>query len=1168
MGRNARAVVLEQVRRLAEPPDAELLHRFVTARDEAAFEGLVRRHGPLVYGLCRRLLHDAHAADDVFQASFLVLARKAGSVRKPAGLASWLYGVASRLAVNARRKIQRRRRHEVSAADLPPDSVSVSPHCPERHTMATNPQDVLSAAELRVALQEELGRLPDKYRSPLFLCGCAGQTTREAARALGCPEPTLKSRLRRGRELLRDRLARRGFVLSSAATMGLLPAAVARAAVPAALMAKTARAALLFLARQTLAGLGRTEAVRLAEGLLRGPVRRNLACGLLTLMSLTLFGSAAMLLGGYSDPHASMNSAPPLGDRRAVAVDPQGDPLPTGAVARLGTVRWRHGNTASFVAFMPDGKGLLSGGEDATARLWDVATGQELRRFKLTPHRGTGYVPLALSGDGCMLVSATGEEPVRVWNVATGQLARPLKQPPPAAALLALDHSGKRLAVCGLDGSLGLWDLTSGKRGRLLRAPSRAAEGYFLGGRGSLTFAPDGQHLAETHFEAPRDEPARSVLRVWETATGKERLRTLGPSESNGAFNPGFTPDSKILGWSGTDGVVRLVDATTSKEVRKLRAEPGPARFVFSADGKTLVTRCELSREVTIWDWATGKKVRTLGPPADAPDISAWGFGGAIQSIALSPDGKRLALAGEGCAVSLLDLQTGRAANVSGGHQAAVSALAYLTAKRIATGGNDGTIRLWETMTGKLTGRVKVPRGAMTHVLSRDGKTLATTGVDNVLRVWEAQSGKARYQLPGGANSLALFDFAPDGKTLAVTDPSTWSLRLYDVASGKQTLSLGLHGRGDAPQDGVLWAGAAPAFYSPDARLVAACVPSLAIVAWDASTGREVLRVPSACEGWPVVAAACFAPDGRTLALVRDDHTVALFELASGKERTRFGAAEVNRKRVAPGRSVSGQVNLIVPIAFGAGPACLTYSPDGRFLALSNGRAVRLWDVAARKELRRFQGHGGDIVALAYAPDGKTLVTGGTDGTGLVWDVSRLTSRPGQASARLKAAVLAAAWKALAGEDAARAFEGLTTLAAAPRQAVPFLRDRLKPASLPRDKDLRRWITELGSDRYAVRRQAEAALRKFGPAARLALQQALAGRPTLEVKRRLETILAHLSQARLTGDNLRVERAIEALELMGTVAAREVLTALADGMAGAPATESAKAALMRLKRAR
>jgi RNA polymerase sigma factor (sigma-70 family) len=174
-------------------PDAELLDRYVRHRDEAAFEALLHRHASMVFGVCRRLLHDVHDAEDAFQATFLVLARKAGVVVPPALVGNWLYGVAFRVAADAGRSVARRRVREQRAADLN--------EVPSR--------EKLSEPDLAPLLHAEVERLPDKYRGPVLLCYLEGKTNEEAARQLQWPIGTLKIRLSRARELLRSRLARR-----------------------------------------------------------------------------------------------------------------------------------------------------------------------------------------------------------------------------------------------------------------------------------------------------------------------------------------------------------------------------------------------------------------------------------------------------------------------------------------------------------------------------------------------------------------------------------------------------------------------------------------------------------------------------------------------------------------------------------------------------------------------------------------------------------------------------------------------------------------------------------------------------------------------------------------------------------------------------------------------
>ena len=178
--------------------DAQLLADFVTDRDEKGFEVLVWRHGAMVLSLCRRVLGDVHDAEDAFQATFLVFARKAASIGRGESVGGWLYKVAYRVALRARATTARRRGQEEPIDDLP----------------GLTPDDDLIWRDLRPVLDEEIDRLPVKYRVPFVLCYLEGRTNEEAAEEIGCPKGTILSRLSRGREQLRSRLARRGLTLS------------------------------------------------------------------------------------------------------------------------------------------------------------------------------------------------------------------------------------------------------------------------------------------------------------------------------------------------------------------------------------------------------------------------------------------------------------------------------------------------------------------------------------------------------------------------------------------------------------------------------------------------------------------------------------------------------------------------------------------------------------------------------------------------------------------------------------------------------------------------------------------------------------------------------------------------------------------------------------------
>lgn len=221
-----------------EISDADLLERFSLRRDEAAFAALVNRHGPMVQGVCRRILGDAHAAEDVFQAVFLVLVRKSSTIRRPELLANWLYGVAFRIARKARIKAIRHEARERWAERMPTREQVLD----------------LEWGELKQVLDEEMSHLPEKYRAPLVLCYLQGQTNAEAAAQLGWPAGSMSERLSRARELLRRRLSRRGLNLSAALLAVLLSQKAASAAVSPVLVATTVKTAVSYAADSAASG--------------------------------------------------------------------------------------------------------------------------------------------------------------------------------------------------------------------------------------------------------------------------------------------------------------------------------------------------------------------------------------------------------------------------------------------------------------------------------------------------------------------------------------------------------------------------------------------------------------------------------------------------------------------------------------------------------------------------------------------------------------------------------------------------------------------------------------------------------------------------------------------------------------------------------------------------
>jgi RNA polymerase sigma factor (sigma-70 family) len=282
----------------ADLEDSQLLERFLAQRDEAAFEVLLRRHGPMVLGVCRRLLQDPHDTEDAFQATFLVLLRKAASMSKRGLVANWLYGVAYRTALKARAQAARRRARVQPLADEP----------------RVEPESDLLWKDLRPVLDEEVQRLPAKYRLPVVLCYLEGKTFEEAAKQLGWPAGTVSGRLARARQLLRTRLTRRGLGLASA-LLGIPLSQTASRAIPSELLSATVRAALAVTAKHA-AGMYiiPTSVITLMEGVLHAMFMTKLKIAATGLLLIAVIGGGAGLVAypglAAQPPNQQVENAP------------------------------------------------------------------------------------------------------------------------------------------------------------------------------------------------------------------------------------------------------------------------------------------------------------------------------------------------------------------------------------------------------------------------------------------------------------------------------------------------------------------------------------------------------------------------------------------------------------------------------------------------------------------------------------------------------------------------------------------------------------------------------------------------------------------------------------------------------------------------------------------
>jgi RNA polymerase sigma factor (sigma-70 family) len=489
--------------------DGELLERFAHRRDEAAsaaFETLLARHGSMVLTVCRQVLGDAHAAEDAFQAAFLVLVRRAASlrVREPGSLGPWLHGVAYRIALKARQGAARRRARERRAA-MP---------------AVGGPSLALEQGELQALLHEEVNRLPTRYRAPVVLCYLEGRTHDEAAAALRWPVGTVRGRLARARDRLRARLTRRGLAPSGWVGATLIEP-IARLEPSTRLLEATVAAA--------IKGMPATAVGAMAKRMLRSLLlaRLGVTAGVLA-MALMMAGFGLALRGAPASQARQRSETTPRADTTArivsTPIDRRADPLPEHARLRIGGTRFNHGTSIRQVLYTPDGKSMVAIDGTGAVLVWDAATGRMVRAIG-GPR--VAFRDIALSPDGLTL--ATLDEPgvLRLWDLASGRERRRWHEVPGYPTHLTFSPDGRTLAA-GLstrDQTTGkelhavtLWDLTSPTEHRR-RFAADWRDLY-----GGLAFTPDGKALVtgsnDTESRIVGEKPERGSTRLWDVATG------------------------------------------------------------------------------------------------------------------------------------------------------------------------------------------------------------------------------------------------------------------------------------------------------------------------------------------------------------------------------------------------------------------------------------------------------------------------------------------------------------------------------------------------------------------------------------------------------------------------------------------------------------------------
>jgi len=839
-----------------------------------------------------------------------------------------------------------------------------------------------------------------------------------------------------------------------------------------------------------------------------------------------------LLLATISGAYAA-DQKNPLPGKSEPRFDLYGDPLPSGAIARIGSIRLRHAALSDLI-YLPDGKTILSAGGDRILRYWDIATGKPMRNVNLQGASGPGTC-VTLSPDGKTLV-AQDTQALVFWEVATG---KELKKLPIGnqnfVSYMYFSPDGKILAVHSSPATVSLWDWTEGKE-HVLNLPIQAMgfngidssnHGYFshdgktFGTGGGFmhplilwesatgkeirrfdcapsisTFSPDDKLLA---VACMKQGGGPITFRLLEVATGKELFQKEAPP--NGFFWwVDFSPDMKTIAFVDQKHVY-LLERESGNERRRI--EGGVRQVFFSPDGKWMMGNN--GNRIRLWEVATGKEMHAHP-----------GLNSGASALAVSPDGRKLATGTYyyGEPLTVWDTTTGKklqaldlADNTGYGY---VQGLSFSPDnKTLFAGAGSGQLHFWDTATFNKIKTVQLQDTAkanpnatnLQHVhLSSDGRRVATLqrnwgpmGQSDQMDTWELDTGRILKQFTIAGNIDAVW--SPDCKTAAYASPD--GITLMDMATG-QTLA-GISGN---------WVGKLA--MSPDGTLLAARAAQAnpgGLVVWETASGKKITEGPDkSAHSWVLAA------DNRT-AITLDESFIRVWDLASRKDRY---SLELPKSSNPP-------------------------LPQGQRAARSGLAAM----------------------TLALTADGRQITTSEPDGTLLVWDLSPAFENRSRPTMRDPERI-AAWWTDLANSDPAVAYAAIWNLIDAPEEAVAYLRKQLKPAVDADFARVRKLIKDLDDDRFEVRESASRELEKLGAGIQPAVRQALEGRPTPEVRRRLEGLLQTPAAVSRSPELLRHLRAIAVLEQIASKDARQLLSTLGGGVAHAPETIAAKSALERL----
>jgi RNA polymerase sigma factor (sigma-70 family) len=1015
----------------SDQTDAELLRAVARDGSQRCFEILVARYAPMVLGVCRRRLHGEHDAEDAAQAVFLILWKKAGSAARSNSAAGWLHRVAQYVCRNLRRARVVRRKHEREAVAM----------------RTTSTEGLWTQVALRETLDEELDRLPDKYRVPLILFHFQEKTLKEISELTNTNLSTLGTRLSRGRELLASRLSRRGIAVTGGTLAAALSSQAALAAAPASFVPATTQAAFLYsmgVKGGTLSTTASATATNVMKTILLAKVKVSAILGLISAAVLGTGIAVKLPHGQQQASGPAVHAAAPVPafmDNRLYA----GDTEVIAAIVSPVIALSADGRLLVVGEAMPNGAGRL--------RCWEIASG-ELAHERFEP---SGVASVAVSPDGRQIAYGRGDHSIQV--ISTDRFRDQVKLRGHVQGILCLKFSpdGRQLASSGSDWTLRLWDVASGRRLAMAKTAGQSVPAISFDAAGE-------QIVSHSH---------KSALESWNwSGDSLERIRQVSLKQP--PFRLAFdSQGDRAVVASDDPAAVTLVDSRSGQAATPLPFETDErdsiSGLTISRDGQRAVAGTVRGR-ILVWNTGDGSVVATIA-----------GDEGPVTRLASDAAGRNVATASARGGVSVWDVDSQELLRRL---EEPVSSQAFADA--VSFGGRFAALQrraseidVYETLSGRRLANKSVADNDVTVIaVSDEGERLVTGGTGGGLLVWDVAASTPPAPITAHSSPIVAVAVLPgeqiavsadeeggvcrtdlDGqkvlyrhkahegpiRCLAVTADGTQVLtagedgviQLHDVGGTGEPRQLGRH---DAPVTALACGNSTGALASADENgIIRIWRPGSGAADWNAETVPVKQWFGKPTESPPRITSLAISPHERTLVIGTE--SVPLEPVRSSVPRPNDdGKVEVVKQTIerqasllvhydlrgkyAPVRAnfqsditalafPDNDVTLLVATADGSlsrrrgslepvqsikghegGTRFVAYLPDGkRMISGGQDQAIRVWETATGKLFKTVNSGHGAVVCGAISPDGRTLVTSGYGKGIYFWDVETLRRR-------------------------------------------------------------------------------------------------------------------------------------------------------------------------------